>query len=60
VEEELFKEHLNTMIKPKEIHMHTLEIQKSKTFRSLRMCKAGQWWRTPLILALGRLRQVDF
>jgi hypothetical protein len=21
---------------------------------------AGQWWRTPLILALGRQRQVDF
>jgi hypothetical protein len=22
--------------------------------------KAGQWWRTPLIPALGRQRQVDF
>jgi hypothetical protein len=25
-----------------------------------RFCSAGQWWRTPLIPALGRQRQADF
>jgi hypothetical protein len=36
----------NSMKKPK---------QKTKTNQ-----KAGQWWRMPLILALGRQRQADF
>ena len=26
----------------------------------LKTCLAGQWWRTPLIPALGRQKQVDF
>jgi hypothetical protein len=37
-----------------------LEKQKQKTKTNQKKKKAEQWWRTPLIPALGRQRQADF
>jgi hypothetical protein len=45
---------------------HQASGQSNRDVRSLentfikKALLAGQWWHTPLILALGRQRQVDF
>jgi hypothetical protein len=42
-------------------HSYTYnKIVKSKKECVKKIEEAGQWWRTPLIPALGRQRQVDF
>ena len=37
------------------LHLKSKQVAKTQNFK-----QAGQWWRTPLTPALGRLRQADF
>jgi hypothetical protein len=41
-------------------HSQTAEAAPNPTLGIKMKAQAGRWWRTPLIPALGRQRQVDF
>jgi hypothetical protein len=51
---------LNKTIQDLKMEIETKKSQRETTLEIENLGKAGQWWRMPLIPALGRQRQVDF
>jgi hypothetical protein len=51
---------LATVYKAIHIHVYTFIAWIYHSLLFLKILSAGWWWRTPLIPALGRQRQVDF